>query len=101
MQNEKTFYPKVLVTWKLYSYWITKCYRNHTKCFCVNGILFNHESKFRGENFITRKVSKAVANIVCNKNTVLEVGNLKSKRDWGHAEDYVEPMWKMLQLKNQ
>ena len=67
--------------------------------FCVNGILFNHESKFRGENFITRKISKAVANIVCNKNTVLEVGNLKSKRDWGHAEDYVEAMWKMLQLR--
>ncbi len=102
IQNERTpFYPKSPYgVAKLYSYWITKCYRESYKMFCVNGILFNHESKFRGENFITRKVSKAVANIVCNKNTVLEVGNLKSKRDWGHAEDYVEAMWKMLQLKN-
>ncbi len=101
MQNEKTpFYPKSPYgVAKLYSYWITKCYRESYKMFCVNGILFNHESKFRGENFITRKISKAVANIVCNKNTVLEVGNLKSKRDWGHAEDYVEAMWKMLQLR--
>ena len=101
MQNEKTpFYPKSPYgVAKLYSYWITKCYRESYKMFCVNGILFNHESKLRGENFITRKISKAVANIVCNKNTVLEVGNLKSKRDWGHAEDYVEAMWKMLQLR--
>jgi len=101
IQNEKTpFYPKSpYAVAKLYSYWITKCYRESYKMFCVNGILFNHESKFRGENFITRKISKAVANIACNKNTVLEIGNLKSKRDWGHAEDYVEAMWKMLQLK--
>lgn len=101
LQNEKTpFYPKSpYAVAKLYSYWITKCYRESFNMFCVNGILFNHESKLRGENFITRKVSKAVANIICNKQKILEVGNLNSKRDWGHAEDYVEAMWKMLQLK--
>ena len=100
-QTEKTpFYPRSPYgVAKLYSHWITVNYREAYDLFACNGILFNHESPLRGETFITQKVVKALCNIKKNKQTKLIVGNLYSKRDWGHAEDYVEAMWKMLQVK--
>lgn len=82
---------------KQYAYWIVKEYREAYGMYACNGILFNHESPRRGENFVTRKISQAVANIVARKQDCLYLGNLNSLRDWGHARDYVEGMWKMLQ----
>ncbi len=100
-QNEKTpFYPRSPYgVAKVYSHWITVNYRESYKLFASNGILFNHESPLRGETFVTKKVVKALCNIKKNKQKKLYVGNLYSKRDWGHAEDYVQAMWKILQYK--
>lgn len=98
-QNEKTpFYPKSPYgVAKLYSYWITVNYRESYNIFACNGILFNHESPRRGETFVTRKITRAVAAIHLGKQEKLYLGNLDAKRDWGHAKDYVEGMWLMLQ----
>ena len=100
-QTEKTpFYPRSPYgVAKLYSHWITINYRESYKIFASNGILFNHESPLRGETFVTKKVVKALCNIKHNKQKKLYVGNLYSKRDWGHAQDYVKAMWKILQHK--
>ena len=84
---------------KLLAYWNTKIYRNAYGLFASNGIMFNHESSVRGENFISKKTTKAVAEIFLGKRDTLYVGNLNSKRDWGYAGDYVEGMWKILQYK--
>lgn len=98
-QSEKTpFYPKSPYgVAKLYSYWITVNYRESYKMFACNGILFNHESPRRGENFVTRKITLAIANILAGKQEKLSLGNMDAKRDWGFAGDYVEGMWLMLQ----
>tara|TARA_B100002051_G_C16701217_1_gene621099 strand:+ start:122 stop:1159 length:1038 start_codon:yes stop_codon:yes gene_type:complete len=98
-QTEKTpFYPRSPYgAAKLYSHWITVNYREAYNIFACNGILFNHESPLRGDTFITKKVVKALCRIKLNKQKKLFVGNLYAKRDWGHAEDYVKAMWKMLQ----
>ena len=82
---------------KQYSYWIVKEYREAYRMFAVNGILFNHESERRGEEFVTRKITKSVAHIMNGTQYHLELGNLDSLRDWGYANDYVEAMWLMLQ----
>lgn len=82
---------------KLYGHWITKNYRESYGMYATSGILFNHEGERRGPEFVTRKISKAVARIKLGKQDVLELGNLDSKRDWGYAGDYVEGMWRMLQ----
>ena len=99
--NEKsTFMPKSPYgVSKLYSYWITKVYRESYNIFACNGILFNHESERRGETFITRKITKGLAEIILGQRKCLYVGNLNAKRDWGYAKDYVEMQWKMLQRK--
>ncbi|XP_055620548.1 GDP-mannose 4,6 dehydratase [Toxorhynchites rutilus septentrionalis] len=101
-QNEKTpFYPRSpYACAKLYGYWIVINYREAFNMFACNGILFNHESPRRGENFVTRKITRSVAKIYLNQLDHLELGNLDSKRDWGHARDYVEAMWLMMQRKN-
>lgn len=98
-QNENTpFYPKSPYgAAKLYSYWVTVNYRESYDIFACNGILFNHESPRRGETFVTKKITKAVANIYKGNQDLLELGNLDAKRDWGYAKDYVEMMWLMLQ----
>ncbi|MBF1018019.1 MAG: GDP-mannose 4,6-dehydratase [Lachnospiraceae bacterium] len=98
-QNEKTpFYPySPYAVAKQYGYWIIKEYRNAYHMFAVNGILFNHESERRGENFVTRKITLAAARIAEGLQDHLELGNLDSKRDWGYAKDYVECMWLILQ----
>ena len=99
-QREDTpFYPRSPYgVAKLYSHWITKNYREAHKIFACSGILFNHESPRRGETFVTRKITKTLAEIRNGKRIVpLELGNLDAKRDWGHAKDYVEAMWLMLQ----
>lgn len=98
-QDEDTpFYPKSPYgAAKLYAYWITVNYRESYDLYACNGILFNHESPRRGETFVTKKITKAVANIVNGKQEKLVLGNLDAKRDWGHAKDYVEAMWLMLQ----
>ena len=98
-QNEKTpFYPKSPYgVAKLYSYWITVNYRESYDIFACNGILFNHESPRRGETFVTRKITRAAAAIHLGQQEKLYLGNLDAKRDWGHAKDYVEGMWRMLQ----
>lgn len=98
-QNEKTpFYPKSPYgAAKLYSYWITVNYRESYNMFACNGILFNHESPRRGENFVTRKITIAIANIMAGIQEKLSLGNLDAKRDWGYAGDYVEGMWRILQ----
>ena len=98
-QNEKTpFYPKSPYgVAKLYSYWITVNYRESYDVFACNGILFNHESPRRGETFVTRKITMAVASIIAGKQEKLSLGNMDAKRDWGFAGDYVEGMWRMLQ----
>ena len=98
-QNELTaFYPgSPYGVAKLYAYWITVNYRESYNMFACNGILFNHESPRRGETFVTRKITRAFARIMLGKQSVLELGNLDSKRDWGHAKDYVRAMWMMLQ----
>ena len=101
-QNEKTpFYPRSPYgVAKVYSHWITINYRESYKMFASNGILFNHESPLRGETFVTKKIIKALCRIKFKKQKKLFLGNLYSKRDWGHAEDYVEAMWKILQYKS-
>lgn len=98
-QSETTpFYPRSPYgVAKLYGHWITKNYRESYNLFACSGILFNHESERRGKEFVTRKITSAVANIKLGKQELLELGNLDSKRDWGHAEDYVRAMWLMLQ----
>lgn len=98
-QNEKTpFYPRSPYgIAKLYAYWIVKNYRESYGMFACNGILFNHESERRGEEFITRKITKGIARLKKDPTFVLELGNLDAKRDWGYAPDYVEGMWRMLQ----
>jgi GDPmannose 4,6-dehydratase len=83
---------------KVYAYWMAVNYREAYKIFACNGILFNHESPRRGETFVTRKITRAIANIVAKKQEFLYLGNLEAKRDWGYAPEYVEVMWKMLQL---
>ena len=82
---------------KLYAYWITRNYREGYGLFACNGILFNHESPRRGETFVTRKITRAVAEILAGRQDALYLGNLDAKRDWGYAPDYVEAMWLMLQ----
>jgi GDPmannose 4,6-dehydratase len=98
-QNETTpFRPRSpYAAAKLYAYWITVNYREAYGLHASNGILFNHESPLRGETFVTRKVTRAVAAIQHGFNSTLYLGNLDAKRDWGHARDYVEGMWRMLQ----
>jgi GDPmannose 4,6-dehydratase len=98
-QSEKTpFYPKSPYgAAKLYGYWVTVNYRESYDLFACNGILFNHESPRRGETFVTKKITKAVANIHKGKQKILTLGNMDAKRDWGHAKEYVEAMWLMLQ----
>ena len=100
-QNEKTnFYPlSPYGVAKLYAHWITKNYREAYNIFGSNGILFNHESPRRGETFVTKKIIRALVRIKMGKQRKLFLGNLDSKRDWGHAKDYVEAMWKILQQK--
>ena len=98
-QSEKTpFYPRSpYAAAKLYAYWVTVNYREAYNLYACNGILFNHESPRRGETFVTRKITRAVANILVGKQDKLSLGNLDAKRDWGFAGDYVEGMWMMLQ----
>jgi len=100
-QTEKTpFYPRSPYgVAKLYAYWITVNYREAYNMFACNGILFNHESPVRGETFVTRKITKALARIKLGLQKNFYLGNLDSKRDWGHAKDYVEAQWLMLQQK--
>ncbi len=97
-QNEKTnFEPQSpYAAAKLYAHWITKIYRDAYGIFASNGILFNHESPLRGETFVTKKIAKALTRIKLKKQKKLYLGNIYSKRDWGHAEDYVYAMWKIL-----
>ena len=98
-QSERTpFYPRSpYAVAKLYAYWITVNYREAYNIFACNGILFNHESPLRGETFVTRKITRGVAQIVLGRMDCLHLGNLNSKRDWGHAKDYIEGMYLMLQ----
>ena len=98
-QTEKTpFYPRSPYgVAKVYSHWITVNYRESYNIFACNGILFNHESPLRGETFVTKKIVQALCKIKIGKQKKLILGNLYAKRDWGHAEDYVEAMWKILQ----
>jgi len=98
-QSEKTpFYPRSPhAAAKLYAYWITVNYREAYGIHASNGILFNHESPMRGETFVTRKITRAVAAIEAGEQDTLYLGNIDAKRDWGHAEDYVEGMWRILQ----
>ena len=100
-QNEETkFYPKSpYATSKLFAYWITKNYRESYKIFASNGILFNHESPRRGETFVTRKITIGISKIINGLEKSLSLGNIYSLRDWGHAKDYVEMCWKILQYK--
>lgn len=100
-QNELTpFQPRSpYAAAKLYAYWVTRNYRRGYKIFACNGILFNHESPRRGETFVTRKISRAVAAIMAGDQDTLYLGNLNAKRDWGYAPDYVAAMWKMLQYE--
>jgi len=98
-QNEETpFYPRSpYAAAKLYAYWITINYREAYGMYACNGILFNHESPIRGETFVTRKITRALARISLGLQDTVYLGNLDSKRDWGHAKDYVEMQWLMLQ----
>jgi GDPmannose 4,6-dehydratase len=100
-QTEKTpFYPRSPYgAAKLYAYWVVKNYREAYNLFACNGILFNHESERRGKTFVTRKISVAVSNIILGNQDVLPLGNLSAKRDWGYAPEYVEGMWRMLQVE--
>lgn len=100
-QTETTpFYPRSPYgVAKLYAFWIVKNYRESYNMFAVNGILFNHESPRRGEDFVTRKVTKGLAEILKGKRDILSIGNLDARRDWGHAKDYVYGMWLMLQTE--
>jgi GDPmannose 4,6-dehydratase len=99
-QNEGTaFYPRSPYgVAKLYSHWITKNYREAYGLFATSGILFNHESPRRGETFVTRKITRAVARIAKGQQKELFLGNLDARRDWGYAPEYVVAMWKMLQV---
>ncbi len=99
-QNENTpFYPRSPYgVAKLYAYWIVVNYREAYNFFACNGILFNHESPLRGETFVTRKITIGLSKIKLGKQKILVLGNLNAKRDWGHAADYAEAMWKMMQL---
>lgn len=101
-QSETTpFYPRSpYAVAKLYAYWITVNYREAYNMFACNGILFNHESPLRGETFVTRKITRAVAKIALGLQKELFMGNLDARRDWGHAKDYVEAMWLILQQEN-
>ena len=101
-QNETTpFYPRSpYAAAKLYAYWITVNYREAYNIFACNGILFNHESPIRGETFVTRKITMAIANMALGNQKKLYIGNLDAKRDWGHAKDYVKMMWMILQSDN-
>lgn len=98
-QNEETvFQPQSpYAAAKVYAYWVTRNYREGYSIFASNGILFNHESPRRGETFVTRKITRALASIIAGKQKALYLGNLDAKRDWGYAPDYVAAMWKMLQ----
>lgn len=98
-QSEKTpFYPRSpYAVAKMYAFWITVNYREAYNMFACNGILFNHESPLRGETFVTRKITRGVAEIVLGLKDKLWLGNLNARRDWGHAKDYVEAMWRILQ----
>ena len=98
-QSEKTpFYPRSpYAAAKLYAYWITVNYREAYGMFASNGILFNHESPIRGETFVTRKITRATARIALGTQETMFLGNLDAQRDWGHAKDYVEAMWKIMQ----
>ncbi len=98
-QNEKTpFYPRSpYAVAKIYGYWITINYREAYNLYACNGILFNHESPVRGETFVTRKITRAVARISMGTQERVYLGNLDAKRDWGHASDFVEGMWRILQ----
>jgi GDPmannose 4,6-dehydratase len=98
-QKETTpFYPRSPYgVAKLYAYWITVNYREAYNMFAVNGILFNHESPLRGETFVTRKITRGVAKIALGMQDKIYLGNLDARRDWGHAKDYVEAMWRILQ----
>jgi GDPmannose 4,6-dehydratase len=98
-QKETTpFYPRSpYAVAKLYGYWITVNYREAYNMFAVNGILFNHESPLRGETFVTRKITRGVAKIALGMQDKIYLGNLDARRDWGHAKDYVEAMWRILQ----
>lgn len=98
-QSERTpFYPRSpYAVAKLYAYWITVNYREAYKMFACNGILFNHESPLRGETFVTRKITRAVSRIAMGLQDKLYLGNLSAQRDWGHAKDYVQAMWLILQ----
>ena len=100
-QNEKTpFYPRSPYgVAKVYAHWITVNYREAYNIFACNGILFNHESPRRGETFVTKKIVSALTNIKFGKQKRLYLGNINAKRDWGHAKDYVDAMWRMLQKK--
>lgn len=100
-QSEKTpFYPRSpYAVAKMYAYWITVNYREAYNIFACNGILFNHESPVRGETFVTRKITRAASKIALGLQDKLYLGNLNAKRDWGHAKDYVEMMWLILQAK--
>ncbi|HXP50255.1 MAG TPA: GDP-mannose 4,6-dehydratase, partial [Bacteroidia bacterium] len=99
-QRETTpFYPRSPYgVAKLYAYWITKNYREAYNMFASNGILFNHESPIRGETFVTRKITRAAAKVKLGLQKKLFLGNLDAERDWGHAKDYVEGMWMMMQI---
>jgi GDPmannose 4,6-dehydratase len=98
-QSETTpFYPRSPYgVAKLYGYWITRNYRESYGMFACNGILFNHESERRGEEFVTRKITKGIAKVYSDPTFTLEIGNMDAKRDWGHAQEYVYGMWLMLQ----
>jgi len=98
-QSETTpFYPRSpYAVAKIYGYWITVNYREAYNMFACNGILFNHESPLRGETFVTRKITRGVAKIALGMQNCIYMGNLDAKRDWGHAKDYVEAMWRILQ----
>ncbi len=101
-QSEKTpFYPRSPYgVAKLYAYWITVNYREAYNIFACNGILFNHESPLRGETFVTRKITRGVAQIALGLQDKIFIGNLNAQRDWGHAKDYVEAMWMMMQQES-
>lgn len=101
-QTEQTpFYPRSpYAVAKLYAYWITVNYREAYNLYACNGILFNHESPIRGETFVTRKITRALARIKLKMQDCLYLGNLDAKRDWGHAKDYVEMQWLMLQQED-
>lgn len=100
-QNERTrFHPRSpYACAKAYAFYLTQNYREAYGMYCCNGILFNHESPRRGENFVTRKITRAVGRIVAGTQRKLGLGNLEAKRDWGYAPDFVEAMWKMMQLE--